>query len=155
MNQLKIEQSKDPIIQNKIKQQKQNPTKYSYVFQDGMLYKLMLMRNNCMTKSKLIYLPSSMIDSLLKAYHTDTFEGYFDIQRTYLKIKNNFWWPNMKQSISQHIQSSFLSCQQHRIDPRHDINEEVLIKVHDPSLKSGSDYSFDPKLIIEKQHPIY
>ncbi|CAF1557320.1 unnamed protein product, partial [Rotaria sordida] len=40
--------------------------------------------------------------------------GHFGIQRTYLKIKNKFWWPNMKQSIIQHIQSC-LPCQQHNI----------------------------------------
>ncbi|CAF1320662.1 unnamed protein product [Rotaria sordida] len=60
------------------------------------------------TKTKLLCLPSSMITSLLKAYHTDPPEGHFGIQRTYLKLKNKFWWPDMKHTITPYI----ISCLQ-------------------------------------------
>jgi transposase InsO family protein len=66
------------------------------------------------TKIKLIYLPSSMVYSLLQAYHTDPLGGHFGIQRTYLKLKNKFWWPNMIQSVVQYIKSC-LPCQQHNV----------------------------------------
>jgi hypothetical protein len=55
-----------------------------------------------------------MINSLLKAYHIDPLGGHFDIQRTYLKLKNNFRWPDMKHSIIQYIKS-YLPCQQYNI----------------------------------------
>ncbi|CAF4960207.1 unnamed protein product, partial [Rotaria sp. Silwood1] len=110
-NQLKIEQSKDPHIRQKIKELKQHPNKHAYVLQDGVLYKLKLMKKNCLTKIKLIHLPSSMINSLIKAYHIGHLNDYSSVQRTYLKLKNKFWWPNMKHSIIQYIKNS-LSCQQ-------------------------------------------
>ncbi|CAF5153725.1 unnamed protein product, partial [Rotaria sp. Silwood1] len=91
-----------------------NPVKSSYEFKDGLLFKLMIMREGCNTKTKLIYLPSSMINDLLQVYHSDPLSGHFGVQRTYLKIKNKYWWPNMKQSITQYIQSC-LPCQQYNI----------------------------------------
>jgi hypothetical protein len=72
------------------------------------------MRADSATKMRLVYLPSSMISSLLQSYHNDPLSGHFGVRRTYLKIKNKFWWPNMKQSIIQHIKSC-LPCQQHNI----------------------------------------
>ncbi|CAF4957616.1 unnamed protein product [Rotaria sp. Silwood1] len=115
ITQIKIEQAKDPVIQNKLKEIMKDSTKHSYVFKDGILYKLALMRSNSTTKTKLIYLPSSMINSLLQFYHNDPLSGHFGVRRTYLKIKNKFWWPKMKQSISKYIQSC-LPCQQYNIN---------------------------------------
>ena len=56
-----------------------------------------------------------MISPLLQFYHNYLLSGHFGIRRTYLKIKNKFWWPNMKQSITHHIQSC-LPCQQYNIN---------------------------------------
>ncbi|CAF1632626.1 unnamed protein product [Rotaria sordida] len=111
---LKIEQGKDSDIQHTIAEVMKNPIKSTYEFKDGLLYKLMVMREGCNTKKKLIYLPSSLINDLLQVYHSDPLSGHFGVQRTYLKIKNRYWWPNMKQSIIQHIQSC-LPCQQYNI----------------------------------------
>ncbi|CAF4130590.1 unnamed protein product, partial [Rotaria sordida] len=114
MERLKIEQGKDSDIQHKIAEVMKNPIKSTYEFKDGLLYKLMIMREGCNTKKKLIYLPSSLINDLLQVYHSDPLSGHFGVQRTYLKIKNKYWWPNMKQSITQSIQSC-LPCQQYNI----------------------------------------
>ena len=115
INEIKNEQSKDPIIQNKIKEVMKNPTKQSFIFKDDLLYKVALPHSNCVTKLKLIYLPSSMITSLLHFYHDNPLSGHFGDRRTYLKIKNKFWRPNMKQTIIQYIQSCLL-CQQYNIN---------------------------------------
>ncbi|CAF3874280.1 unnamed protein product, partial [Rotaria magnacalcarata] len=95
IEQLKIEQGTDSTIHQKIAE-------------------LMIIREGCTTKKKLIYLPSSMINHLLQVYHDDPLNGHFGVQRTYLKIKNRYWWSNMKQSIIQYIQSC-LPCQQYNI----------------------------------------
>jgi hypothetical protein len=113
-NQVEVEQFKDPIIQSKIKEIQQNPIDSSYIMHENLLYKLMTKQGNSAKKVKLIYLPSSMVNNLLQAYHTDPLGGHFGIQRTYLKVKNKFWWPKMKQSISQYIKSC-LPCQQYNI----------------------------------------
>ncbi|CAF1479320.1 unnamed protein product, partial [Adineta ricciae] len=114
MEKLKVEQTNDPIIEQKITEVKKNPTKCSYEFKDGLLYKLVPMRTNSKTKRKLIYVPSSMIDGLLQIYHNHPLAGHFGVQRTYLKIKNKFWWPKMQQSITRYIQSC-LPCQQYNV----------------------------------------
>ena len=114
MEKLKVEQAKDPIIQVKVAEVKKNPVKCSYELKDDLLYKLLMIHGNCNTKQKLIYLPSSMINDLLQVYHSDPLSSHFGVQRTYLKIKNKYWWPNMKQSIMQYIQSC-LPCQQYNI----------------------------------------
>ncbi|CAF4736465.1 unnamed protein product [Rotaria socialis] len=88
---IKEEQSKDSFIQNKIKEIIEDPTKHPYAFKDGVLYKLMTRNATNTTKTKLIYLPSSMINSLLQSYHNDPLGGHFGIRRTYFKIKNKFW----------------------------------------------------------------
>ncbi|CAF4605173.1 unnamed protein product [Rotaria socialis] len=88
---IKEEQSKDSCIQNKIKEIIEDPTKHPYAFKDGVLYKLMTRNATNTTKTKLIYLPSSMINSLLQSYHNDPLGGHFGIRRTYFKIKNKFW----------------------------------------------------------------
>ena len=103
MEKLKVEQAKDPIIQVKIAEVKKNPVKCSYELKDGLLYKLLMMHGNCNTQQKLISLPSSMINDLLQVYHSDPLSDHFGVQRTYLKIKNKYWWPDMKQSIMQYI----------------------------------------------------
>ena len=46
-----------------------------------------------------------MINSVLKAYHSDPLGGNFSIRRTYYKLKNRYWWPDMKQSVTRVIKS--------------------------------------------------
>ncbi|CAF4688010.1 unnamed protein product, partial [Rotaria socialis] len=67
IKQIKSEQDKDFIIQKKVKEVQQNPTRGAFVLHDGLLYKLMPMNLRSITKLKLIYIPSSMVNSLLKA----------------------------------------------------------------------------------------
>jgi hypothetical protein len=112
---IRLEQLKDSNIQQKIKEIQRNPTQGSFILHDGLLYKLMSMNSRSSTKVKLIYLPSSMIDPLLKIYHSNSLSGHFGIQRTYLKLKNRFWWPDMKSSIVRYVKSCLL-CQQHNIE---------------------------------------
>ena len=64
-----------------------------------LLYKVALAHSNYVTKLKLIYLPSSMITSLLHFYHDNPLSGHFGARRTYLKIKNIFWWPNVNKPL--------------------------------------------------------
>ncbi|CAF1542001.1 unnamed protein product, partial [Rotaria sordida] len=48
-----------------------------------------------MTLRPPLYLPSSMINSLLKACHDDPLTGaHFSTDRMYYKIRPHFWWPN-------------------------------------------------------------
>jgi transposase InsO family protein len=53
------------------------------------------------------YIPASLISKVLLAYHNSTFNGaHFGIKRTFYKIRDRFYWPNMYRDIERHI----LSC---------------------------------------------
>ena len=111
VNQIKIEQTKDPIIRKKVEEIQRNPTHGSFILQDDVVYKLMPMHRRSITKTKVIYVPSTMIGALLEAYHSDPLSGHFGTRRTFHKLKGKYWWPNMRDSIDQYIKSC-LSCQQ-------------------------------------------
>ncbi|CAF1371924.1 unnamed protein product [Rotaria magnacalcarata] len=90
---IKEGQVNDPNIQQKINEIRDKVIT-SYTFDDGLLYKLMPMHVSNKRKIKVIYLPISMVDSLLKAYHDIPLAGHFGVKRTYFKLKNKFWWPD-------------------------------------------------------------
>ncbi|CAF2074120.1 unnamed protein product [Rotaria magnacalcarata] len=94
IEQIKIEQANDPNIQRKINEIRDKVITSCYILDDGLLYKLLPMHANSKRKTKVIYLPISMADSLLKAYHDIPLAGHFGVKRTYLKLKNKFWWPD-------------------------------------------------------------
>ncbi|CAF1518127.1 unnamed protein product, partial [Rotaria sordida] len=77
---IKEEQAKDQKLQQIIQELKDKKIINSYIFQDGLLYKLLPMSPNSKKK--------------IRAYHTDPLSGHFGVKRTYLKLKNKFWWPN-------------------------------------------------------------
>ncbi|CAF4490731.1 unnamed protein product, partial [Rotaria magnacalcarata] len=55
----------------------------------------------------LCYIPPSLVLNVLLAYHDSTFNGaHFGIKRTFYKVRDRFFWPNMYKDIKQHI----LSC---------------------------------------------
>ncbi|CAF2022649.1 unnamed protein product [Rotaria magnacalcarata] len=86
---IKEGQVNDPNIQQKINEIRDKVIT-SYTFDDGLLYKLMPMHVSNKRKIKVIYLPISMVDSLLKAYHDIPLAGHFGVKRTYFKLKNKF-----------------------------------------------------------------
>ena len=115
MARLRVEQSKDPHIKKILLNLQTTPYKFSFQLEDDILYKLLSSGHYSQGKRKLIYLPSSMISSLLRACHDNPMTGaHFSVDRTYNKLKNYFWWPNMKSTIYDYIQSCRL-CKQHNI----------------------------------------
>ena len=112
---LKIEQEHDPAIQRIVTQLKEYSNNLPFVVKDNLLYKLITPSRNSKRKMEVIYLPSSMISSLIIACHNDPMAGaHFSTDRTYYKIKNHYWWPGMRLAISHHIKSC-LPCQQYNI----------------------------------------
>ncbi|CAF4520551.1 unnamed protein product [Rotaria magnacalcarata] len=84
-------------------------------YNNDILYKVLSNSKRSNEKCQVIYLPSSMIDSLLKACHDDPMTGaHFSTDRMYYKILNLFWWPGMKSSIQDYVKSCQL-CKQFNI----------------------------------------
>ena len=110
---LKEQQSNDLHIQRIIHDLPKRPN-ISFVYRDGILYKLLPV-GRAMTKQKLVYIPARMVPSLLLSYHDNPLiGGHFAVKRTLEKIKQQYWWPDMKSTIINHIQSC-LVCQAHNV----------------------------------------
>lgn len=104
-------QNEDKLCQEKMLELKTNSTNCSYILEDDVLYKLI--HRGVFTK-KLILIPSSMILALLHAYHDMPWSAHFGLRRTYMKLKDKYWWPDMKVTIKNYIQGCF-KCQSFNI----------------------------------------
>lgn len=112
---LKEEQQKDPFAQKYIQQLLSDPHSTSFTIKNDTLYKVIIPNRLSKTKIEVIYVPNSMITSLLQACHNDPMSGgHFSCDRTYNKLRKHYWWPSMKHSIQQYIKSCLL-CQQYNI----------------------------------------
>lgn len=116
MEAIRKAQAEDSVIQRKRKETEKGDSKGCYEIQDEILYRIIKKYfDKSTTERSVIYLPSSMIEQILTMYHSSPIAGHFGIRRTYCKIVNHYWWPNMKKDIQRFIKSC-LSCQQFNID---------------------------------------
>ncbi|CAF3875301.1 unnamed protein product, partial [Didymodactylos carnosus] len=79
------------------------PTIASYDVIDDVLYKL-ISRGGA-EHIKLPYIPQSMIPNVMAAYHDHPSSGHFGIKRTWYKLKDRYFWPNMMSTITNYIRS--------------------------------------------------
>ncbi|CAF1606429.1 unnamed protein product [Rotaria magnacalcarata] len=105
-------QKGDKLYKEKILEINKNPLNCFYVLENDILYKI---NNRGIFQQKLIYIPASMIQQILNAYHNSPWAGHFGDRRTYSKLKDKYWWPNMKITIQNYIQTCML-CQQFNIN---------------------------------------
>ena len=139
ITQLKEYQMKDSKIEKIIQdlQSKPNP---SFEIKDEILYKHVVNHHD-KTEKQLIYVPSSVINSLISSYHDNPYVGgHFGIRRTLNKIRQKFWWPEMKRSVFNYVKSCLL-CQAHNISRRKRPGLLSPIEVPDgPNQLLGMDY---------------
>ena len=109
---IKEAQQSDKFYQTKVVEIQVNPNKNTYALENGILH---IISNYGTYKRKLLYIPPTMVKQLLAAYHNAPWAGHFDVSRTYFKLKDKYWWPNMKTTIKNYIQSC-LKCQMFNID---------------------------------------
>ena len=104
---LKDEQDKDPEIQRVMNQIHSKSHHLPFALKNDILHKLITRSNNhSKQKMEVIFLPTSMVKSLLQACHDDPMTGaHFSFDRTYAKIKPHYWWPDMKLTIKNYIDS--------------------------------------------------
>jgi hypothetical protein len=107
---IKQEQKLDTTIQNIITHMKNNDNP-RYVMIDDVLYRLIPRGTQ---NIRLPYLPPSLIKDVLFLFHDHPTSAHFGINRTYEKLKNKYYWPKMKSSIVNYIQSC-LQCSKHNI----------------------------------------
>ena len=109
---IKEAQEADKLYQTKVLEIQTTSKKKTYCLDNGILYKIM---HAGIFEKKLVYIPASMVKQLLSAYHDASWSGHFDFRRTWWKIKDKYWWPDMKTDIRNYIQSC-IKCQQFNVD---------------------------------------
>ena len=102
---LRSHQTSDPIIHRITTSIPLDP---HYILQNhNVLYRLVRRRNG--PSLLLPYIPSSLVPSILALYHNSSFNGaHFGIQRTFYKLRDRYYWPNMFRDIERHIMSCIM-----------------------------------------------
>ena len=113
LEKIKLEQMNDIEIQEVLKNLHETRTNKMFIVKNGVLFRLITKKNHYI-KSKIPYLPRSMINDTLQAFHDHPLSGHFGISRTYHKIRNRFWWPNLRKDVENYI-SSCTQCVTHNI----------------------------------------
>lgn len=85
LEKIKTEQNNDKNIQQIISNIRTQKQTGNFEFHQDLLYRL-ITKTNHGTKSKRIYLPSCMINDVLKAFHDHPISGHFGMKRTLYKI---------------------------------------------------------------------
>jgi hypothetical protein len=106
-------QQKDKTIKQIYDQLSSGKHRSSYVLENEVVYK-MLHRSGQITV-KVPYIPTSMINQLLQAYHDNPTSGHLGINKTWNKIRDRYFWPGMYNSIKTYVLSC-TKCRQFKID---------------------------------------
>jgi len=83
----------------KIRDKSNNIKSSLFSFVDGVLH-----------FQKRIIIPSSLRARLLKSFHDAPTSGHQGVDRTFEKLRRNYWWPNMKKDISNYVASCDVCC---------------------------------------------
>lgn len=110
---LEDEQKKDSEIQTIVKQLKNGLHTLPFVLKHNIVYRKLKSPHHCKRKLDVVYVPSSMVSSLLQSCHDDPMTGaHFSFDRMYHKIKSHYWWPNMILNIKHYVHACLL-CKQY------------------------------------------
>ncbi|CAF3571743.1 unnamed protein product [Rotaria sp. Silwood1] len=165
---LNLHQNQDSAIQA-IKNV--SPLNSKYTLDDyNILYKIITRKNGHVLQ--LPYVPASLTSQVLLMHHNSTFSGgHFGIKRTFYKIHNHFFWPDMYKDIERHILSC-INCRKnkpsrrksdghlHPIEPSRGVWEYLTMDYVGPVTQSKSGNKYFPvltdlfsKLVITKAVP--
>ncbi|CAF4653284.1 unnamed protein product, partial [Rotaria sp. Silwood2] len=67
------------------------------------------------TTIKLVYAPSKLIPEIMTAYHDHPLSGHFGTGRTWSMLRNTYYWPRMKDTVTSYIKSCD-KCSQFNVD---------------------------------------
>ncbi|CAF3333046.1 unnamed protein product [Rotaria sp. Silwood2] len=114
LSRIRSEQAQDVLIQEIIQRIRNNRRYESFIIQHDILYKL-VSRDD--TTIKLVYAPSKLIPEILTAYHDHPLSGHFGTGRTWSMLRNIYYWPRMKDTVTSYIKSCD-KCSQFNVDRR-------------------------------------
>ncbi|CAF1148090.1 unnamed protein product [Rotaria sordida] len=85
------QQQKDKRIKQLYDQLASGKQPQSYTLENGIVYKNLYRTNHMILKVP--YVPTSMIEQLLQAYHNSPTAGHLGINKTWNKIRDRYFWP--------------------------------------------------------------
>ena len=100
-------QKHDSFYQEQVHKLQQDPANSSFELKDDILYEIV---KRGATNQKLIYVALVLVSRVVEVYHGSSWAGHFGFSQTYNKLKDRYWWPNMKETIKNYLQSC-LKCQ--------------------------------------------
>jgi len=107
------QQQKDPIIQRIHEQLKSGKHGSSYILENDLVCKI-IRRTGHITMN-VPFIPNSMVNQLLQAYHDNPTSGHLGINKTWHKIRDRYFWPGMYKKIKEYVLSC-AKCRQFKID---------------------------------------
>ncbi|CAF4939190.1 unnamed protein product, partial [Rotaria sp. Silwood1] len=85
------QQQRDKRIKQLYDQLASGKQHQSYTLENGIVYKNLHRTNHMILKVP--YVPTSMIEQLLQAYHNSPTAGHLGINKTWNKIRDRYFWP--------------------------------------------------------------
>lgn len=108
----------------------------SYLLENSILYKKHFSPNSL---SKLLVIPDCLKNDVLLCFHDDPVSGaHLGFAKTYGKIKNRYFWPNMYTEIENYVKTC-IHCQHRKNVPKAEAGLLQPIKVDQPFQKLGID----------------
>jgi transposase InsO family protein len=105
LTRISTEQERDQEIMYIKQQMAGNDTSDSnYVIENDVVYKL-IKHPHTVHETKVIFIPLSMREEVIRSYHDHPTAGHFGLNRTWLKLRKTCYWPGMKRSIHNYIRS--------------------------------------------------
>ncbi|KAI1297020.1 Retrovirus-related Pol polyprotein from transposon [Halotydeus destructor] len=87
---------------------REQPSKYTdFKMEDKILFHY---ETRQFSSYRQIVLPKSMMKRILQEYHDDPFAGHLGIFKTYEKVRQRYWIPNLKNMVKMYIKTC-KSCQ--------------------------------------------
>lgn len=114
-------QRKDPEIFKIIEKVRNDSKENTYFIEDDVLYKSYLHNSRIF---KQIVLPKEFHLLVLDSLHKDLFAGHMGIRKTYLLLKERFYWKSMLQDVKDYV-SSCPDCQS-RKTPKNIQDGEII-----------------------------
>lgn len=113
LTRIKLEQHSDPEILLLAERLRQNPADANFTLESDIVFRILPILKT--THSPCIpYLPKSLIPLVLHFYHDHPLSGHFGVRRTLSRIREKYWWPNMRASVQNYV-ASCSQCASHNI----------------------------------------
>lgn len=85
----------------------------SYFLRDGVLYKLGF---HSTATACLLVVPSALRDDILRASHDEPSSGHLGFARTFSRIRQKYFWPNLRRDVKQYVKTC-RDCQRRKTPP--------------------------------------